>query len=530
MVKKMEEMQLRMEIELEKQKEKMSELEKQKEEMKIDMTEHKLKTQERIEMLESELARQLDPWARVRAASATSSGKRAAQQAFRDALFEKTSVCQLTGSKKNLKAAHIVPKCSEFLTPSERFNIHNGMLVCETVEHAFDQGKIIFQCDPLRNKATLVVLDKKILGDEVCHGKTWLQLQGSLLDTSIHRPSFKLLNVHAEFALKYCFDKKIINESVYNDLMVFAKFDSPPREAPISRWLFESRKDTVQAAAQVGKTSQSSSAKLRSGVSGGSGGSGGSGRSSCSGRVENSSSSSGGSGCRSSTNSSSGGGGAGSRWSNTPHWRSFWLGDTSAAAAADAASDHWCSCFCSTRAFAAATGHPSQSPPCSADQHRYCRPGAAGRQAQEQALCWGPGQSAVVESPLTAACGATDASGRGGGWSGPVDGGAPVNGAAAGAADGWQPWWRAQDPPASKSRSVPTEQQQAGDAGVYHAAWAGQRTRGQPLGVWPPAGNPPGGGLGMMPAGQEGGAAVAGACAEWKELEDPFEAEWREEW
>jgi len=34
----------------------------------------------------------------------------------------------------------------------------------------------------------------------------------------------------------------------------------------------------------------------------------------------------------------------------------------------------------------------------------------------------------------------------------------------------------------------------------------------------------------MMPAGQEGGAAVAGACAEWKELEDPFEAEWREEW
>ena len=75
MVKKMEEMQLRMieierkqkeemekRIELEKQKEKMEiELEKQKEKIENDMTEHKLKTQERIEMLESELARQLDP-------------------------------------------------------------------------------------------------------------------------------------------------------------------------------------------------------------------------------------------------------------------------------------------------------------------------------------------------------------------------------------------------------------------------------------------------------------------------------------
>ena len=255
MVKKMmesriEEIRLQMEQEMGKKMEELKkDMEKKEEESKKAMEQMEsdlLQTKERMELVASELSRQLDPWARVRNGSATSSDRRVAQEAFRAALIAKASACQLTGSTDNLIAAHIIPKCSDLLTPSEKYKIYNGMLVCDAVEKAFDRQKIMFKCDPMKRTATLFVLDKTILEDEVCPGKTWHDVQGSDLNTSRHRPSYKLLNLHAEYALKFCFDQKIIEKSIYDDLIVVAKFHSPPRAVEIDRWLFESSKATGQ--------------------------------------------------------------------------------------------------------------------------------------------------------------------------------------------------------------------------------------------------------------------------------------------
>ena len=245
-------MQMRkMEEENQKKKKKMEE------ENKKMQVENQMKIQEmekNIQHLKGELERRLDPWARVRNGTATSSHKRQVQDQFRTILIEANGDrCQLTRHRGGCLAAHIIPLSSDLLGPSEKSDIFNGMFVLKSVEKAFDKQQIIFKCDDLKVEARLVVLDESILDNQVYSGgETWRELQGKALDISKHRPSFRLLNLHAEYALKLCFENGKIDQKTFDQLMVFASFHkSLPRLTSIKRWIFEANQILGLASLQI---------------------------------------------------------------------------------------------------------------------------------------------------------------------------------------------------------------------------------------------------------------------------------------
>ena len=219
--------------------------------------ENQMKIQEmekNVQHLKGELERRLDPWARVRNGTATSSHKRQVQDQFRTILIEANGDrCQLTRHRGGCLAAHIIPLSSDLLGPSEKSDIFNGMFVLKSVEKAFDKQQIIFKCDDLKVEARLVVLDESILDNQVYSGgETWRELQGKALDISKHRPSFRLLNLHAEYALKLCFENGKIDQKTFDQLMVFASFHtSPPRLTSIKRWIFEANQILGLASLQI---------------------------------------------------------------------------------------------------------------------------------------------------------------------------------------------------------------------------------------------------------------------------------------
>ena len=208
--------------------------------------------EKKVRYLKGELERRLDPWARVRNGTTTSSHKKKVQEEFQEKLRKTTgNICQLTGQTDGCRAAHIIPLSSDLLDSSEKSDPHNSMFVLATVEKAFDRQQIIFKCNDLNAEAKLAVLDQSIFDDHVYPGKTWRALQGQVLDISKHRPSFRLLNLHAEYALKFCFGNGKIDRDTFDELMVFASFHtSPPRENPIKRWLFEANQTMGLASLQ----------------------------------------------------------------------------------------------------------------------------------------------------------------------------------------------------------------------------------------------------------------------------------------
>jgi hypothetical protein len=254
-IRKMEEENQGRETETRMQMRKMEEENKKKMQKMEEENQMKIQEMEKnVQHLKGELERRLDPWARVRNGTATSSHKRQVQDQFRTILIEANGDrCQLTRHRGGCLAAHIIPLSSDLLGPSEISDIFNGILVLKPVEKAFDKQQIIFKCDDLKVEARLVVLDESILDNQVYSGgKTWRELQGKALDISKHRPSFRLLNLHAEYALKLCFENGKIDQKTFDQLMVFASFHtSPPRLTSIKRWIFEANQILGLASLQI---------------------------------------------------------------------------------------------------------------------------------------------------------------------------------------------------------------------------------------------------------------------------------------
>lgn len=136
--------------------------------------------------------------------------------------------------RKTVIASHIWKFCTEGeglrefnLEPSDLNSPRNGLLICESIERAFDEKRLCFLIDRIRSTDLYIkVLDRNLLdplnSPKVCDGstKTFLDIDGCMLQCPSNSIPFRrILDFHAK-----CSFEKAINKGWLEPSSSFVDF------------------------------------------------------------------------------------------------------------------------------------------------------------------------------------------------------------------------------------------------------------------------------------------------------------------
>ena len=200
----------------------------------------------------------VDPWEMIRPHHRFSnSSSTSSCNTFRQALQSECGItCQVTGVNDSalLKAAHIWPKSqAHLLQGRSQHPVHsfkNGIMLTKAVEEAFDKRQVCFIKNPLKSEIELFVLDNGILEEYAAPGMKFSAIHGRSLNVSRHCPSYTLLSLHAESALRKATREKSIPDEKLQFMIDATQFASPPKPLPIDSWI--TRSQPLEVGALIG--------------------------------------------------------------------------------------------------------------------------------------------------------------------------------------------------------------------------------------------------------------------------------------
>lgn len=151
-----------------------------------------------------------NPWkGSVVSASVDDEFRMKLKRATKSMKFQK---CMVTGEKKDVIAAHILPRRTDLdivkklsLTKDDINSPRNGIFLCKGIEEAFDNLRISFyRTNPLSLSLHLKIWDDSVRGESIYKGsmKNIGDYEGHPLNLRDHKPFMRCLSYHSYIAYK----------------------------------------------------------------------------------------------------------------------------------------------------------------------------------------------------------------------------------------------------------------------------------------------------------------------------------------